>query len=238
MPNELQTIILNKPGVRQTALRYISITGATPRLKILADCASSGYFVDDAALVELANSIVATKFNQRKGRAKELNRLINACDEKSYSGLYSRMWLQSKYADPEELLDTIIRNRGRWSPHDHLGRLIGSFSPLFSGDQRQQYMDVLNRSRNNGFRSVLQFHRRLSSRREAFNAMFPALRAPNQSLGTGITHSKFLSLLSALRNPEASDNQKLLLQRANNSVLEDVFYRGMAQAAGVAWTEV
>lgn len=100
MPNELQTIILNKPGVRQTALRYISITGATPRLKILADCASSGYFVDDAALVELANSIVATKFNQRKGRAKELNRLINACDEKSYSGLYSRMWLQSNMLTP------------------------------------------------------------------------------------------------------------------------------------------
>ena len=234
--SELRAIILERPGVRQSAFKYMSLTGTTPgRLKALTECATSGYFVDDAALVDLCNSVVETKITKTAKRDPELIRLIDACDVNSYFGLYGKLWLQSKYGATSALLATISSNRNRWSPHEHLGRLIGAFSPLFSEGEREEYIGLLIRSCNSGFRSVLQFHNQLSTRGAAFKAMFPALRVPNQTRGTGITHSKFLCLLSALRNPEASNDQTRLLREANSGVLQDAYYRRLVRTSGVPW---
>lgn len=235
--NDLSSVFLAKSAVRPNVLRYISATGATPgRLKALADCATSGHFVDDAAMIDLCNSLIETKIVSARDRSEHFSRIANACDVASYFGLHCRILMQSKYESTRSLLDTIRNSRHRWAPDDHLGRLIGSLSPLFKGVEREEYVGYLEKSRNTAFRSVVLFHQHLSEKGKAFNAMFPALRVPNQTRGTGITHAKFLCLLSALGNPEATDDQKRLLRQANNKVLEDVFYRRMVRDAGVEWT--
>jgi hypothetical protein len=57
--------------------------------------------------------------------------------------------------------------------------------------------------------------------------MFSALKNPNPSRGTRITHAKFLCLLSALQNENVAAARKQTLIDANKEVFEDVYYRDM-----------
>jgi hypothetical protein len=63
--------------------------------------------------------------------------------------------------------------------------------------------------------------------------MFDALSNPNTSRGTGITHAKFLSLLSALQNPNAPAAQIETLRTRNAAAWRDVYYRRMARRIGI-----
>jgi hypothetical protein len=59
--------------------------------------------------------------------------------------------------------------------------------------------------------------------------MFDALKAPNPTRGTGITHDKFLCLLSALRNSAASPAQITVLKTAHTLAFGDAYYRAIAK---------
>lgn len=127
-------IILLRPSVRENVMGYVAATRLTPaRISVIADCIESGHLVDDAAVVDICNSLVETSVDSRRGRHTHLMRIVAACDPFTYFGLYAKMWMQSKYCASEELLETIIRTRRLWAPHEQLGRIVGAFLPLFSG---------------------------------------------------------------------------------------------------------
>jgi hypothetical protein len=58
--------------------------------------------------------------------------------------------------------------------------------------------------------------------------MFDALLNPNPSRSTGITHTKFLCLLSALRNSAVPINRRMRLKSRNNTAWRDIYYRRIA----------
>ena len=80
------------------------------------------------------------------------------------------------------------------------------------------------------------FHRQLSRDSTKFNAMFDALKNPNPSRGTGITHAKFLCLMSALRNENAAKRQRDILIGNNKKAFDDVYYNAIARSANVLYT--
>jgi hypothetical protein len=222
----LARIILDRPSVRGNALDYIMRSSLTPgRARLLADCVGSGHLIDDASLVDLANNLVETHVPDKRGRHLHLLRIIEACSANTYFGLYCKLWLQSKYDKSSELLKTIQRGQRHWSPHERLGRLVGAFSPLFSGDEHGEYTRAILRSGNPGALATYRFHKRLEQDKKTFNGMFEPLRNPNPSKGTGITHPKFLCLLSALKNKQATERQLTLLKSNNEKAFADVYYR-------------
>jgi hypothetical protein len=108
-----------------------------------------------------------------------------------------------------------------WVADERLGRLVGSCAPrFFNVIESDEYRMLLIKSQNKGFRETYLFHRHLSEEEVKFAAMFNALKNPNASRGTGITHSKFLCLISALRNENAPPAQKDILLINNSKVLE------------------
>jgi hypothetical protein len=232
---DLLRVFLLRPSVRENVCMYIrrrdlTVAGA----RMLATAAESEQLVDDAALVDLANHLVESAVITTSRRNENIQRVITACNATQYFGLHCRMWLQSKYGEPFNLLETIKNGAETWIPHERLGRVVGSFVPVFRQTQLwPAYYSMLSESRNHGARDAYRFHVRLETELPAFKSMFEALSRPNPSRGTGITHAKFLCLLSALRNPKASVAQIDTLKTKNEAAWRDIYYRRMARRLGI-----
>lgn len=233
-PKTMEQLIKLRPAVRSNVYGLIRGRPLTrPVAQILAQAASSGLLVDDAAMVEMANHLVETFVSNRRCDSF-IQQIIADSDENNYYGLYSKLWLQSKYGKPRELFQTLINTEKSWVPHERLGRLAASFLPIFyNAAEETEFRSLLNRTLNPGVREAYKFHLRLSQEKGAFNDMFMALRAPNTSRGTGITHAKFLCLLSALRNPSVPAAQVALLKTKNSLALKDAYYKRIAKRAKV-----
>lgn len=234
-PNALKRVILLRPQVRENVFAYLMRSPLTEaRARILAEAAASGHLVDDAALVDMANNLAETKVIQRSRRDVHLQRLISSLDMHNYYTFYCKVWLQSKYSPTTDLLDTITSTARAWTPHERLGRIVGAFLPIFLGTPEEgQYVKLLQESRNAGVRETYKFHQRLMTDLSVFDGMYQALANPNKSRGTGITHAKFLCLLSALKNDATSAARRTALRSRNQGVFEDIYYRGIAKRLGV-----
>jgi hypothetical protein len=224
---DLRRMLLFRPTLRENVYGYVRRADLSPaRSALLADAAESGHFVDDAALVSLVNYLAETTVPSTSGNHAHIMRIANACDPSTFFGFYCHVWLLSKYGSPSALLGAIVSFERAWNPHEHLGRLVGSLTPLFVGTpQKAQFTELLGESRNPGARDAYKFHRRLASQAATFSSMFPALSNPNFSRGTGITHAKFLCLLSALQNPVALPARKATLKSKNAMAWRDIYYR-------------
>jgi hypothetical protein len=235
-PSDLLRLFLLRPAVRETVCTYIRrFDLSVARVKMLASAVKSGLLVDDAAIVDLANHLVETAVTTTAKRHASILRIIAACDVSTYFGLYCRLWLQSKFDTTAALLDTIRSTSEIWVLHERLGRVIGAFVPVFQDSPEwPEYFQILSDSRNHGVRDSYKFHKQLASDPAAFKSMFDALSNPNTSRGPGITHAKFLSLLSALQNSEAPAAQVETLRTRNSAAWRGVYYRRMARRIGIS----
>jgi hypothetical protein len=233
--SDLLRIIMLRPTVRESVYIYIRSADLTAaKSEMLAMAAESGHLVDEAAMVDLVNNLVETSVPTTRGTQDNIQRIFLSCNQSTYFGLYCRLWLQSKYDTPSALLSTITSTTETWVPHERLGRLIGAFLPLFANTtEEEEYIKVLAGSRNDGARDAYKFQTRLATERGVFDAMFPALKNPNPSRGTRITHAKILCLLSALRNGDVPIGRRQQLKNVNNAVWRDIYYRRIARRLGV-----
>jgi hypothetical protein len=235
LPRELYRIFMLRPTVRENVCSYVRATGLTPaKARILADAAESPLLVDDAARVDLINYLVETGVTVTHEIAVFLSRIVDAQDGKNVFGLYCKIWMLSKYGSTHQLLETIASNLDIWASHDRLGRIIGSFRPIFLDTPIwESFLQVISESRNEGIRDAYKFHRQLETDLAVFNSMFAASENPNPSRGTGITHAKFLCLLSALRNRSAPDARRRRLRNRNQAAWNDIYYRKIGRRLGV-----
>lgn len=233
-PETLEDLIKRRPAVRESVYSLIRSRPLTkPTANILAVSSQSGLLVDDAAMVDMANNLVETLVRTRHCHAL-LETIIASNDPHSYFGLYSKLWLQSKYATTNQLFATLKDTRKFWSPHERLGRLAASFIPLFRGSPEEDVLkELLADTLNSGVRETYKFHVNLAKDLSTFKGMFDALKAPNPSRGTGITHAKFLCLLSALKNPAAPAAQIKTLKTNHSRAFEDTYYRSIGKRLGI-----
>lgn len=233
-PEILEDLIKRRPAVRDNVFSLIRSRPLTPSAaSVLARSSQSGLLVDDAAMVEISNYLVETLVKTKRCHSM-LEAIIDSNDPQNYFGLYSRLWLQSKYGTTTELLKTLQTNQNVWVPHERLGRLAASFFPLFRGSAEEDgFKELLGRTLNAGVRETYKFHVKLATDLPTFRAMFDALKAPNPSRGTGITHAKFLCLASALRNPLAPPAQVTTLKTNHFQAFEDAYYKAIGKRLGI-----
>lgn len=233
--NVIENIIRLRPNCRENALSYIRALPLTPnRINIVTKSISSGMFVDDASIVDTANYIVETHAPNPWKLGSHLDKIISYINSGSFFGFYSAVWISSKYKPIDFLFEKIDDRRHIWMPDERLSRIVASFWPLFQKTELEApYINIINFSNNNGAMDVIRFHNALSSDPKVFKLMFDSLKNPNPSRGTGITHAKFLCLLSALLNDNASATQKKTLIDANKIALSDSYYRKIAKRLSI-----
>lgn len=233
-PSAIADIIKRRPSVRDSAFTYVRSRPLLPSIaKALSQASKSGLLVDDAAMVEMSNHLVETFVRTRHSQA-QINEIIRSNDPKNYFGLYCILWLQSKFSTTANLLATLSDNREIWVPHEQLGRLAASLYPLFFRSREETAMrKVLFETLNPGVRKAYKFHAALASDLNTFNSMYAALSSPSPTRGTGITHAKFLCLLSALKNSAAPTVKIAKLRAIHNRAFEDAYYKGIAKRVGL-----
>jgi hypothetical protein len=229
-PELLESLVKLRPSVRTSVYSFIRSRPLTPTIAgALARAANSGLLVDDSAVVEMSNHLVETLVKTRRCHS-ELESIIESNSANSYFGFYSRLWLLSKYGTTAQLLKTLQDGKKLWSPHERLGRLAGSLTPLFRGSPEEAslhrlFADTLN----TGVRETYRFHQRLTGDLQTFNDMYDALKATNPSRGTNITHAKFLCLLSALKNSAAPAARIATLRSNHARAFEDSYYKSISK---------
>lgn len=229
-PVIIDQLVRLRPSVRGNVYNLIRSRPLTPTIaNALAQAASSGLLIDDAAKVDMSNYLVETLV-LKKNCTAHLNRIIESNEMSEYYGLYAKLWLQSKYCGTHDVLNTLINTESVWIPHERLGRLAASFLPLFyNSAEEDAFRLLLGRTFNPGVREVYKFHLSLSEDKSVFKSMFSALKSPNPTRGTGITHAKFLCLLSALRNKNVPHAQLATLRVNNSLAFQDAYYKGIAK---------
>ncbi len=233
-PDTLEDLIKRRPSVRENIYSLIRSRPLTPSIAaVLARACQSGLLVDDAAMVEMSNYLVETFIKTRHCHPM-IESIIESSDAHTYFGLYCRLWLQSKYGTTTQILKTLQDTREIWVPHDRLGRLAASFFPLFlDSPDEEPLKNLLAGTLNAGVRESYRFHKKLAKDPSTFRAMFDILKAPNPSRGTGITHAKFLCLLSALKNTVAPPAQINTLRNNHFRAFEDTYYKAIGRRLGI-----
>lgn len=224
-----------RPQCRDAVLRYFVAQGPllADHLDHISSLLNSGLVVDQATYTSVANCVVEGSVAAGKKVDVSLAKLVESFPEDDLFGVYSRLILLSKYGSPIALRRQIEQGRAFWWQDYRLARLVGGLLPCFqnSQDEAARFIDLIKESRSHGATETFDFHERLEMDPSVFKQMRPFLKSPNTSKPTGITHAKFMCLISALRCSEVDFDQRKQLVAAQKKALADRHYLALYRRA-------
>jgi hypothetical protein len=116
----------------------------------------------------------------------------------------------------------------RWVAHEQLSRLVAGLFPRFMDTSDKAKFDaIIRRAGNTWSSSVLDFHRQLAAGTVGYESIRKFVVAGNPSMPNRITHSKFLVLLSLLKNPDLTPTAVGYLKKMHAWALTDHYYSTM-----------
>jgi hypothetical protein len=223
------TLLRDWPPLRQTLLSWWQHK-VTPegKLPLIVKLLSEGGLVDDAARVDIGVSIVGARLPKDATTEALIKLVSDSLDETTTWGLYAKTWVLSRYGTNDELMTLIEKTVSRWVAHEQLSRLIGGLFPRFLGTPHQIKFDaILRRAGNAWSSSVLEFHRQLATGTVGYGSIKKFMVTGNPSMPNHLTHSKFLMLLSLLKNPSIAPTAVTYLKKVHAWALLDEYYSEM-----------
>jgi hypothetical protein len=202
-------LLLGWPGCRAELLRWWQHSMRPEgKLKELTKFVASDEIVDHHALIAVADALVSARLPSTPRTGRFLREICDCLDQRTGWGLYAKLWIASKYGSTRELMRIVESSVSIWITEEHLSRLVAGIYPrILDSRYLGKFKALVTKSGNPWCRSVLDFHIGLSTTVEGFSAIRKFLSAPNPTLPNKISHSKFLMLCSALKNPYLSTTQ-------------------------------
>jgi hypothetical protein len=220
------SLLSDWPALRPTVLNWWQNRIAPEaKLALITGLFTNGALVDDAAKMDIAVALVSARLEKNKFVDNQIKAIMAQLDHTSSWGLYSKLWLLSKYGSNIELMSLIESTVSRWVTQEHLCRLVAGLWPRFIGSPLQMKFEAIVRRAGNAWSaSVLQFHSDLASGTVGYNAIKAFIFARNTSLPNTISHSKFLMLLSLLNNADIAPTAVANLRKVHAWALADDYY--------------
>jgi len=150
--------------------------------------------------------------------------LRSSIDIKSEWGLYTALWLASKYGTEGGLFELIDKGEKIWLANEHLSRTAASVYPRFIGNRYEAAVVGIMEKSNTWARQAFHFQLALKNSVDGVTAIKKFLVARNKSLPNQITHSKFLMLASALKNTSIAPTLTASLRATHAWALTDQYY--------------
>lgn len=222
-------ILMDFPGVRSTLFRWWLRSESAPlRLKTIANFVSGGLPVDDEAGTIIAVSVVAKRVPKTTQNRNMIRALVSSFDNKTEWGLFCRLWLLSKYGTPTAIMNEVESSVSIWMTSEYLCRIVAGVYPRLLGTRHEKkFTNILRRSSGQSGHSVLDFIIALSSDKTTYKQIVRFLEAPNTSLPSRISHSKFLMLLAVIKNPNLKGAVPGLLNKHAVAVSDPYYYAAM-----------
>ena len=218
-------ILRNWPGCRKITLLWWHESEAPDKqLQLLKEFIEGGHVIDHVTCIDVAVSIVSARLPFLAPITTLLQEICAAIDVNSKWGFFAVVWILSKYGTEDQLFGIIDRGEAVWSTNEHLSRTAASVYPRFIGKAHERPFLGMIRRANLWARSALQFQIGLSSTVDGVTSVKKFVGATNPSLPNRITHSKFLMLLGALKNPKVAPNLTASLRTIHAQALSDPHY--------------
>jgi hypothetical protein len=223
-------LLANWPSLRQPTLLWWQ-SGVKPeaRLHLVAELFVAGGLVDDAGRMDATVALVSARLPKDNSVAVEISKILNSLDQTSPWGFYAKAWILSKYGTPNEIMNLIETTVSLWITQEHLSRLVAGLFPRFVGSTlRGKFEAIVRQAGNSWSMSVLQFHLDLIAGTKGYSAIKNFIMAKNTSLPNGISHGKFLMILSLLANPDIAPTAITNIKKMHSRALSDPHYSALA----------
>ena len=219
-------LLTDWPSLRQAVLIWWQNSyKPETRLYLLSFLLLHGGLVDDAARMDVAIAMVAARLPKNTLVAGEIFKILSALDHTTNWGFYSKLWILSKYGTENELMNMIETTVSLWVTQEHLSRLVAGIFPRFlKSALRPKFEAIIQRAGNAWSIPVLQFHKDLAVGTVGYTGIKNFILANNTSQPNGISHSKFLMLLSLLGNPDIAPTAVGNLRKVHATALSDEYY--------------
>ncbi|GMV62342.1 MAG: hypothetical protein AMXMBFR74_15100 [Parvibaculum sp.] len=172
---------------------------------------ANGDVIDHGAVMDVARALVDTPLPDSPVVVAQIDKILTSIDVKDPWGFYAKAWILSKYGTEKQIIDLLGAEVSLWSSQEHLSRMVAGFYPRVAGTVEQSKFEaILNRSGNAWSQSVLAFHRDLLTTAVGYTAIKDIALAPNTSMPSAISHAKYLTILSLLKNPTISGSHGLI----------------------------
>ncbi|MFK5598449.1 hypothetical protein ACFZ8E_15865 [Methylobacterium sp. HMF5984] len=225
--NMVADILIKKAGIRDNILSYITHRPLTmSKFKLINNYAKDDELVDDGAILNYATYLIEAHVNYHYMTEKTLNDLMLDISNKGFCGLYSAIWIGSKYQRPEAYYKFILSKVDYWRADVVLGRLVGGVaSALLKTKEYPKFEKLVRSVKNNAAESVLEFHTKIASEKETLLKVKPIVSAVNKTKLLGLTHAKYLMLLGMFTNTHLSAPEKIKIIKSHERAWTDPFYR-------------
>src|SRR5665213_730485 len=195
------------------------------RFQSLVSYIAEEHYVDDVSWIHFAKNVVSSRVPNDAYVYDELRKLFLEDRNTDFFEFYAKIWVLSKYGNASDLLVSLRENFELWSPDETLGRLVGGLYPIFKQDGIDDDLDrIIARSNNKSAIDIFSFHHAITIDRVAYLRVRKYLSAVNPSMPNGISHSKFLVLLSALQSYFIDDDERKILLTIHHRAFADGFY--------------
>jgi hypothetical protein len=223
----LADILRRRPTCRESVLGYLASRPARAvSVSLLADFATSPETIDDVGPLMAATTLVNMQAKTKTSISAACVDVASVFRRGGPHRLYAAFWLLSKYGTERDLLDLILSSRDQWASSYELGRLVGGLFPRFHGNALfDRYRSIIQTSASQSAGSTFQFHAQLVSKPEAANSIHRFVFAINGSRPNGLTHQKYLIMLSVLKSDHATSDYKKQLVQTHSRAWNDAFYR-------------
>jgi hypothetical protein len=155
---------------------------------------ASGQIIDDIGLIDIGVAVVSARLSVNSNVDNFIHDLRSSIDIESEWGLYTAVWLTSKYGSEDELFQLIDQGEKIWVTNAHLSRTVASVYPRFIDNSHELAMVGMMEKSNVWARQAFQFQLALHKTVEGVTAIKKFLIAKNKSLPNQISHPKFLML--------------------------------------------
>jgi hypothetical protein len=227
----LSDIIYRRPAVRSAAFGVIEWQRLTPAVsERIVTFLTIGAVVDEWAYMEGADALVHCEVASKAHANEAISALVDHLAANGFFGVCAALWLISRYGEATRVYQILSRTRTVWESDAWLGRLVGGLTPIFCGTAEEgAFRNILKAAKNPGAEEVMHFHDRLRTDPKAVAGVKNIIMAVNPSKRLGITHAKFLMLLSILGNSSISAGGKRRYIHAHRLAWRDAFYRWRAR---------
>ena len=178
--------------------------------------------------MDIAVALVSARLPKTIFSTEQIHDILGHLDNKNSWDWYSKAWILSKYGSQDELMELVETSVSLWVTQEHLSRLAASLFPRFLRSTYQpKFKAIIGRAGNAWSMNVLRFHEELSAGTNGYTAIKNFVLAKNPSLPNYTTHSKFMMLLSLLRNAEIAPSAVGTLKKVHAVALGDPYYLSM-----------
>lgn len=199
--SDLIWIVKNRPSLRGQALFCLSFNlKSNDSFYQISKILYSGVFVDDAAIMYVAEYLVQSRFSLSKRFVREVRSFVDFISSDVYSEfyLYAAILISSKYLSLDQILRLLKRSRDRWSQDYWGARLVAGLQPRFitNASLSAEFNILTGGNVHQEFNNVIDFHVQIQTREEVARKLYKYLKSKNKTYPQGIYHSKAIVALS------------------------------------------